>query len=129
MTLASIQIEDRELSTVLAALRYLQSNLDDALPQFDDSGYFDDHPPLNESEIDSLCERLNLSEPQTQEALVDLDPALREMGALALIMHLSILYKGRVEEEVNLKRRKDWLLMAAELRALHDKWYRRQQVA
>jgi len=55
------QIQGRELPTVLAALRYLQSNLNDALPLFEECGYFDEHPPLSESEIDGLCERLNLA--------------------------------------------------------------------
>jgi hypothetical protein len=55
-----IQLTDRELATVLAALRYWQQDL----AENDDgpiSDHFIDHTPLTVEEIDDLCERLNVS--------------------------------------------------------------------
>lgn len=52
-------ISDRQLPTVLAALRFLQDNLDNALPLFEEYGYFHEHPPLDKLEIDQLTESLN----------------------------------------------------------------------
>lgn len=52
-------IKDSELPTVLAALRYLQPNLNDAQPLFEECGYFEDYRLLNVEEIDQVCERLN----------------------------------------------------------------------
>jgi hypothetical protein len=59
MTLA--RLSDRELATVLAALRLWQrtfaANASGCLPQ----DHFNDRiTPLTEHEIDDLCERLNL---------------------------------------------------------------------
>jgi hypothetical protein len=57
----TMQLTDRELATVLAALRYWQQELaanNDAAPISD---HFQDGPtPLTVDEIDDLCERLNL---------------------------------------------------------------------
>jgi hypothetical protein len=54
-------MNDRELATVLAALRYWQTDLeqygtDDLI---DAAGHFAEHTPLTPDEIDELCERLN----------------------------------------------------------------------
>jgi len=57
-----LALNDRELVTVLAALRYWQHDLDhidDALV-LDVADCFTDHTPLTPAEIDALCERLNL---------------------------------------------------------------------
>jgi hypothetical protein len=56
------QLSDRELATLLAALRYWQQNLALAALHPKDgpiSSHFDEHPPLTVEEIDALCERLN----------------------------------------------------------------------
>lgn len=56
-------LSDRELATVLAALRHWQSDVIEA-----EDGlifctpHFDDHAPLSIPEVDALCERLNEQE-------------------------------------------------------------------
>jgi hypothetical protein len=52
-----IQLTDRELATVLAALRYWQQDL--AENDGPISEHFADVTPLSVEEIDDLCERLN----------------------------------------------------------------------
>jgi hypothetical protein len=49
---------DREIATLLAALRYFQANLDD----IDDLelDHFEDVDRLSYEEIDALCEAINL---------------------------------------------------------------------
>ena len=51
-----MKLTDRELSTILAALRKFQTS------PSTDSGYFRDHRPLTVNQIDELCERLNCGE-------------------------------------------------------------------
>jgi hypothetical protein len=55
-----------ETTTILAALRYLQANRDDAIEamsDFDDAAGTETKPYLlTEDEIDKLCERINLDE-------------------------------------------------------------------
>jgi len=51
-----MQLTDRELSTILAALRKFQAS-----PSVD-SGHFRSHRPLTANQIDELCERLNCAE-------------------------------------------------------------------
>lgn len=53
-------LSNRELATVLAALRYWQSRKE--TPESLD-GYFYEHSPLTVEEIDGLCERLNTTTP------------------------------------------------------------------
>ena len=54
-------ITDREISTILAALRYFQTiryiNRESAFPD-----HFEREAPLDDSEINELCERLNFAE-------------------------------------------------------------------
>jgi hypothetical protein len=56
--------DKRETTTVIAALRYLQANRDDALNalyDLDDTSGADSHSfLLTEEEIDALCEQINL---------------------------------------------------------------------
>jgi hypothetical protein len=55
----TLRLSDRELATVLVALRYWQQDLaanDDEGPI---SEHFDAVTPLSVEEIDDLCERLN----------------------------------------------------------------------
>ena len=72
------QFNDRELNTVLHALRSLQERrepvengciaADDMDPQGGSScDHFEEVQPLNNKEIDALCERLNLAPEQPQE--------------------------------------------------------------
>lgn len=53
-----MRLTDRELATVLAALRYWQIDLDanNGVPICE---HFEDVTPLTVDEIDELCERLN----------------------------------------------------------------------
>jgi hypothetical protein len=56
------QLSDRELATLLAALRYWQQNLAREEPQSNEgpiSPHFAEHSPLTVEEIDALCEQLN----------------------------------------------------------------------
>ena len=54
-----MKLTPNELATVLAALRYWQTNLAVArTPAF--RGHFEDVPPLNAKQVDDLCERLNM---------------------------------------------------------------------
>ena len=52
-------LTSRELATVLAALRYWQQDLTAPDEISDSAGHFAEHSPLDDSEIDELCERLN----------------------------------------------------------------------
>jgi hypothetical protein len=58
-----MQLTERELATVLSALRYWQQDLDQQDPDlYEDAGpispNFRKHEPLSSGEIDRLCERL-----------------------------------------------------------------------
>jgi len=59
-----MKLTDRELATMLAALRlfqeYLFSSDKEIVGKFP---HFDEHEPLNPDEIDDLCERLNCEHP------------------------------------------------------------------
>ena len=65
MTGTQTNLSDRELATVLAALRYWQQDLDTQDSNDEGSGpispHFDEHEPLTSDQIDALCERLNTS--------------------------------------------------------------------
>lgn len=54
-----MRLSERELATVLAALRYWQQDLADNDECPISEGHFEDHDPLTVDEIDDLCERLN----------------------------------------------------------------------
>ena len=59
-----IELSEREVANVLAALRNWQTDslneeLADAF-----AGHFEDHEPLGDDEIDALCERLNFADEQ-----------------------------------------------------------------
>ena len=56
-----IELSEREVAHLLAALRNWQTDslnedLEDAF-----AGHFEDHRPLDDEEIDALCERLNFA--------------------------------------------------------------------
>ena len=56
----NVRLSDRELATVLAALRHWQQNLADNENEIPVADHFDDQiTPLTVEEIDDLCERLN----------------------------------------------------------------------
>jgi hypothetical protein len=59
-----IELSDREVANILAALRNWQTDSlnEDLAEAF--SGHFEDHEPLSDDEIDALCERLNFAESQ-----------------------------------------------------------------
>lgn len=56
-----IELNDREVAQLLAALRNWQTDSlnEDLVDAF--SGHFEDHEPLTDEEIDDLCERLNFA--------------------------------------------------------------------
>ena len=56
----TVRFTDRELATLLAALRYWQQGLDDNEGEAPLRDHFEDEvTPLAHEEIDDLCERLN----------------------------------------------------------------------
>jgi len=56
-----IELTEREVAQLLAALRNWQidSENEDLVEAF--AGHFEDHAPLDDNEIDALCERLNFA--------------------------------------------------------------------
>jgi hypothetical protein len=62
----TITVNKKEFTTILAGLRYIQANLDDAaeaMSDLDDASGSDTKPfLLTEDEIDKLCERINIGE-------------------------------------------------------------------
>jgi hypothetical protein len=58
---ATIQTNDREIATILAALRYWQQDLEENGPgDIIDPDHFAEYKPLTPNQIDRLCERINL---------------------------------------------------------------------
>jgi hypothetical protein len=55
-----MKLNDRELATVLAALRYWRANVDEC--DREDYDWFANDKPLDDEEIDELCERINTCE-------------------------------------------------------------------
>jgi hypothetical protein len=60
-----MKVNDRELATVLAALRHWQRLLAN-LSAVNELPHFDTWTPLNDDEVDELCERLNIEQAQTK---------------------------------------------------------------
>lgn len=59
-----LSISDREIATVLAALRHWQRTvIDPKFTEMPEYGYFYQEPPLDADQIDELCERLNTKGP------------------------------------------------------------------
>jgi hypothetical protein len=58
-----VELNDREIAQVLAALRNWQADAlnEDLVEAF--AGPFEDHEPLDDAEVDALCERLNFAAP------------------------------------------------------------------
>jgi hypothetical protein len=56
-----LELSQREVAQILAALRNWQLDAleEDLVDTF--SGHFEEHEPLSEHEINSLCERLNFA--------------------------------------------------------------------
>ena len=59
-----VELSERDAAQLLAALRNWQTDslnedLEDAF-----AGHFENHAPLDDDEIDALCERLNFAEGQ-----------------------------------------------------------------
>ena len=56
-----VELTDREVAQLLAALRNWQVDAlnEDLVEAF--AGHFEDHEPLDDGEIDALCERLNFA--------------------------------------------------------------------
>ena len=59
-----LELTEREIAQVLAALRNWQVDAlnEDMVEEF--AGHFEDHEPLTDDEIESLCERLNFADGQ-----------------------------------------------------------------
>jgi hypothetical protein len=56
----SVRLSDRQLATILAALRFWQQQLDESESEPPIREHFeDDITPLTIEEIDAFCERLN----------------------------------------------------------------------
>jgi hypothetical protein len=60
-----VELSHRDIAQLLAALRNWQTDsLNEDLPEAF-AGHFEDHTPLEDDEIDALCERLNFAGEQT----------------------------------------------------------------
>jgi len=59
-----VEVGEREAAQVMAALRNWQVDAlnEDMVEEF--AGHFEDHAPLDDDEIDALCERLNFANGQ-----------------------------------------------------------------
>lgn len=55
-----MELSDREMATVLAALRYWEGECGPEDTEAADMVHFDGCTPLTVAEIDELCERLNV---------------------------------------------------------------------
>jgi len=56
-----VELSDRKIAQVLAALRnwQIEGLNEDLVDAF--AGHFEEHEPLSGEEVDTLCERLNLN--------------------------------------------------------------------
>lgn len=55
-----MNLNRREIATVLAALRFYQANFYDPAEMREEmNSLFEDYEPLNHEEIDDLCEQIN----------------------------------------------------------------------
>jgi hypothetical protein len=76
-----MNFDKREVTTILAALRYLQANRDDAIEamaDFDDAAGTETKPYLlTEGEIDTLCERINLDENDPEKMITLFIPSVK----------------------------------------------------
>jgi len=59
-----VELSERDVAQLLAALRNWQVDAlnEDMVEEF--AGHFEDHAPLDDDEIDALCERLNFANGQ-----------------------------------------------------------------
>ncbi|WP_373548002.1 hypothetical protein [Chamaesiphon sp.] len=67
MSLFRHVMSDREVATILAALRYFQANRDDILDA--EMPHFEEIEPLTSTEIDDLCEEINIHTLGTSDRL------------------------------------------------------------
>lgn len=66
-----IELDDRELSHILAVLRYAQGAGSGMLGSvFRRMPHFHDHSPLTDCEVDMLCEKLNVEETRRCQRLM-----------------------------------------------------------
>ena len=56
-----VELTDREIALVLAALRNWQNDAEDFDMVEVFSGHFEDYEPLSDEEIDDLCQRINFA--------------------------------------------------------------------
>jgi hypothetical protein len=66
-----VELSEREVAQLLAALRNWQTDSlnEDLVEAF--AGHFEDHAPLDDHEIDALCERLNFAGEQVVKGAAD----------------------------------------------------------
>ena len=56
-----VELSERDVAQLLAALRNWQTDSLNEDVAYIFEGHFEDHEPLNDEEIDGLCERLNFA--------------------------------------------------------------------
>lgn len=61
MLIKSVDLTRREVATILAALRYWQSNFNEKQLADIYADHFQSEEPLDPEEIDNLCEIINMS--------------------------------------------------------------------
>jgi hypothetical protein len=59
-TRTTYRLSNREIATILAALRHFEDDYARAVEAFREHGYFQMHAPLNKNEIDRVAVYLNI---------------------------------------------------------------------
>jgi hypothetical protein len=94
-----VKLNNRELATVLAALRYWQRGLTDVVRA--EAEHFDNCEPLTDPEIDALCERLNFgdtSEPQAKPyVIITVSGGVADVGQCPPTVDLDIIDYDNIE--------------------------------
>jgi hypothetical protein len=81
-------LSDRELATVLAALRYWQNDLAvDGVESVIGGAHFQEHEPLNVDEIDGLCEQFNRDGDGPSEQCECQQPGCFHSGVPGILAH------------------------------------------
>ncbi len=87
--MSSLKLNERQVATLLAALRYWQNDLDDNSKMGEDgfAPHFENVAPLTSKEIDELCEHINLAgdaPPPTPDCSDICDEVIERLGDLDL---------------------------------------------
>jgi len=97
----SRELSDRELATVLAALRFWQTDLAEADEIVRSLEHFQEHEPLGVTEIDELCQRLNYGDVVQVSTCECEQPGYFHSGVPGILAHVQ---DGRLAEGAGVER-------------------------